>query len=128
MNNWTATDFLTYLYQLVADSDFETENKEIEIVKTRLAAFLKSHLGIDNYSYSDSLQKIQQTEGVSILNCKEVISSLMPRFEFLKDAKREIFRDLEEIIRSNNVVTPSEMDLLKYIKYTFLTVEMPLSW
>ncbi|MBC7388142.1 MAG: hypothetical protein H7329_02930 [Opitutaceae bacterium] len=128
MNNWTAAEFLTYIYQLVADSDFETEDSEISIVKVQVADVLKKHFNIENYSYQTSLKIIQATEGVTLLNCTEIIKELMPTFEFSKEAKRDILDDLNSIASSDDTVTKSEQETINFIRQVFMTVDMPLSW
>ena len=128
MNDWTAAEFLTYIYQLVADSDFETEENEISIVKMQVGEVLKKHFNIQNYSYSDSLKQIQATEDVTLLNCTEVIKQLMPTFEFSKEAKRDILDDLNSIASSDDTVTKSEQETINFVRKLFMTVDMPLSW
>ena len=128
MNNWTAAEFLTYIYQLVADSDFETEDTEISIVKVQAGEVLKKHFNIQNYSYQAALKIIQSTEGVTLLNCTEVIKKLMPTFEFSKEAKRDILDDLNSIASSDENVTKSELETINFIRQSFMTVDMPLSW
>ena len=90
MINWTIAEFLTYIYQLVADSDFETDDNEISIVKIQVGQVLLKHFNVDNYSYESSLKAIQESEGVSLLNCTKVVKDLMPQFKFSKEAKRDI--------------------------------------
>ena len=128
MENWTAAEFLTYIYQLVADSDFETEESEISIVKIQVGEVLKKHFNIQHYSYQTSLQIIQSTDGVGLLNCKEVVSKLMPSFEFSKEAKRDVLDDLNSIAASDDTVTKSEQETINFIRKQFMTVPMPLSW
>jgi len=128
MNNWTLADFLTYIYQLVADSDYQTADEEITIVKRQVGWVLANYFGEREYSYADSLRKIQETEGVSLLNCKEVILQMMPKFEFSPSAKKDIYTDLLAIAASDNKVSSSERDTLSFIRQSFSMVEMPLSW
>ena len=128
MNNWTLADFLTYIYQLVADSDYQTADEEITIVKRQVGWVLANYFGEREYSYTDSLRKIQETEGVSLLNCKEVILQMMPKFEFSHSAKKDIYTDLLAIAASDNKVSSSERDTLSFIKQSFSMVDMPLSW
>lgn len=128
MNTWTVADFLTYTYQLVADADFQTADAEIDIIKKQVSKVLSKHFGIIDYSYSASLKKIQETEGVNLLNCKETIQDLMPQFEFSKEAKLDIFADFEAIASSDNSISSSEKETIRFIKQLFSTVEMPLSW
>jgi uncharacterized tellurite resistance protein B-like protein len=128
MNNWTVADFLTYTYQLVADADFQTDTAEVDIIKTQVAKVLAKYFGIQDYSYANSLKKIQETEGVSILNCRETVQELMSQFEFSKEAKLEIFGDFHAIASSDSLISHSERETIRYIKQLFYTVEMPLSW
>lgn len=128
MENWTLADFLTYVYQIVADSDYETADEEITIVKRQVGWVLANYFGIREYSYADCLKTIQETEGVGLLNCKEVIQKLLPSFEFSAAAKKDIYTDLLAIAASDNKVSASERDTLNFLKQSFSTVEMPLSW
>lgn len=128
MNNWTVEDFLTYLYQIVADADMQTAESEVETIKTSVSKILSDYYGIENYSYEKSLEKIQNTEGVSIMRCNEVIKKLIPSYEFSKEVKKAIASDLDKIASADNKVTASERETLSLIKETLLAVEMPLSW
>lgn len=128
MNTWTVDDFLTYLYHIVADADLHTADSEVETIKKGVSRILSTHFGNDHYSYEASLEKIQNTEGVSILKSNEVIKKLIPKFEFSKDVKKAIAADLDAIASADNKVTASEKETLSLIKETLLAVEMPLSW
>jgi hypothetical protein len=128
MNTWTIADFLTYTYQLVADADFQTDAAEVDIIKTQVSKVLSKHFGMADYSYSDSLKKIQEMEGISLLNCKETIEELMPQFEFSKEAKLDIFADFQAIAAADNLIYHAERETIRFIKQLFYTVEMPLSW
>jgi len=128
MNTWTIADFLTYIYQLVADADMQTDESEVVIIKTQVEKILKTHFDVSQYSYGDSLQKIQNTEGVSLLNCADVIRRLMPVFEFSPEVKKDIFDDLQSIAVSDEKITSAEKEIINFIKQVFMTVEMPLSW
>ncbi len=128
MKNWTVADFLTYLYQLVAEADFQTVEQEITIVKRQVAWVLANYFGELNYSYAESLKRIQETEGVNLLNCKEVLQELMPRFEFSQTVKKDIVTDLLAIASADNSVSPSEKETLRFIEQQFNATEMPLSW
>ena len=128
MNTWTIADFLTYIYQLVADADMQTDESEVVIIKTQVEKVLKTHFKVSHYSYADSLQKIQNTEGVSLLNCADVIRRLMPVFEFSPEVKKDIFDDLQSIVVSDEKITSAEKEIINFIRQVFMTVEMPLSW
>lgn len=128
MNTWTEADFITYVYQIVADADLVATDEEIGLVKQQVGNVLSKHFGIKYYSYAVSLKKIQEAEGVSPLNCTEVIKKCMPLFEFTKEAKADILNDLNIIVASDDSVSPSERDTLNFLRQQFLTVEMPLSW
>lgn len=128
MNTWTVEDFLTYLYHIVADADLQTADSEVATIKTRVSLILSNHFGNNHYSYEASLEKIQNTEGVSILKSNEVIKKLIPKFEFSKEIKKAIAADLDAIASADNKVTASEKETLSLIKETLLAVEMPLSW
>lgn len=128
MNNWTAADFITYIYQIVADSDFETASKEVDLVKSQVAKLVAKHFDQHDYSYTASIKKIQEAEGLSLSNCIDVIKQLAPRFDFSKEVKADILTDLTTIATSDLTITPSERETIRFIKQVFMTVEMPLSW
>jgi len=128
MTSWTIADFLTYIYQLVADADMQTDESEVAIIKIQVEKVLKTHFGVAEYSYVNSLHKIQSTEGVSLLNCADVIRRMMPAYAFSAEAKTDIFNDLQSIAISDNYVSAAEREIINFIKQVFMTVEMPLSW
>ncbi|MBC7390874.1 MAG: hypothetical protein H7329_16825 [Opitutaceae bacterium] len=127
MTAWTIADFLTYIYQLVANADMQADEGEITIIKSQVEKVLITHFGIAQYSYSDCMQKIQASEGVSLLNCTDVIRRLMPTFEFRPEVKNDIFNDLQSIAISDNDFSTAEHEIINFIKQVFLTVEMPLN-
>lgn len=128
MHNWTAEDFITYLYHIVADSDFETGKTELEVVKKQAQNLIAKHFGNQNYSYENSLTKIQYTEGVSVIRTQEVIVELINKFEFGKEVKADIYNDLNAIALSDDKLTPTEQETISFIKRVLQAEKMPLSW
>lgn len=128
MITWEIEDFITYLYQIVADADFETDVVEIDLVKKLIHALVTKHNFSNSYSYETSLNKIKNTQGVSLINAKAVFEEVMPQFDLAKEVKQDILRDLELVAASDNQVSPSERETIAFIKQYLIAVKMPLSW
>lgn len=128
METWTVEDFITYLYHIVAESDFKTVDTELEVVKKQAKSLIQKHFQNPNYSYEASLKKIQSTEGASILHSVDVIKTLIAKFDFSKEVKADIYNDLNEIAISDDKLTESELETLNFIKRALQATQMPLSW
>lgn len=128
MNTWKVEDFITFMYQIVADADFETQPEEIAMVKDKASLLMVKYFSNKNYSYAASLEKIKATNGVCFMCCDDVFKTLTPKFDFSKELKLDIIKDLESIASSDNSVSPSEVATIKIIKQHLQTVTMPLSW
>jgi hypothetical protein len=128
MNTWTVEDFITYLYHIVADADLETGVKEIAVVKKRASSIISKYLDNPTYSYEASLKKIQDTEGVSLIQAEEVIKKLILKFQLSKEVKNAVFEDINAIAIADERLTAAERETIGFIKRTLLATEMPLSW
>lgn len=128
MNTWTEEDFITYLYHIVADADHETGVKEIAVIKHRASTIISKYLNNPTYSYEASLKKIQDTEGVSLIQAEEIVKKLILKFQLPKEVKNAIFEDINAIALADERLTVSEQETIGFIKRTLLATEMPLSW
>lgn len=128
MDTWTVEDFITYLYHIVAESDFKTVDTELEVVKQLAKNTISKHFGNPNYNYEAALKKIQSTEGVSLIHSIEVIKSQIVKYDFSKEVKSDIYNDLNEIAIADDKLTESELETLNFIKRTLQATQMPLSW
>ena len=128
MQKWNASEYITYLYHLVADSDFETGIKEIEIARSLAETLLETHFGTKEYNHNASLEIIQNTEGVGLQNSKFVFDSFLTKFDLSLKVKKAIFDDMQTIAMADGKVTISENETIDYIKRNLQAVVMPVSW
>ena len=128
MNTWTVEDFITYLYQLIADADLETAPEEIALVKQKATQIISKHFFSATYSYEASLKKIQATEGVSLIDCRQIINEMIPKFDLSKEVKTDLFNDFNAIASADHKISQTENETIGFIKRALQATEMPLSW
>ncbi len=120
MQTWNVEDFITYLYLIVADSDFDTNTTEVDMVKKRVGKLVLLHFGNKNYDYDNSIIKIKGTLGNSIISRSEIIKTMVDKFKLPSDIKADILSDLSDLALSDDNVTATEHETIGYIKQLLL--------
>lgn len=116
MKTWNVEDFITYLYHIVVDADFDTNASEVDMLKRRVGKLVLLHYGIKDYSYEDSIKKIKGTLGNSVISRSDLIKTMVERFQLPGDIKSDILSDLNDIALSDDNVSATEHETISHIR------------
>ncbi len=114
---WKLEEFIAYLYLSIANADLDISDDEMDIIKRKFAILMKEHFPEVEFDELTLLSnfRIKISEPV-ISNREDVVAALADKFHFSKEFRRDLLIDLNEIISSDENVTPSEHELFRYVR------------
>jgi len=120
MKNWKHEEFITYLYMLAVDADFNTTSEEMALAEVKTTKIMRQYFTGFNYSFLTNVENIKATSAedkkISQTEMKKIVKGL----NFSDELKSEIISDLGDIVSSDESVTQEEHNFVKFVKIIFL--------
>lgn len=120
VNSWAAEHFIAYLYLVVADSDAETTEEELEMALRKSKKIVAEYISEASSSFDAVFESVKGELGHhEDSERKTTIDMLAKKIKLDDDLKVDIVSDLNDIISSDDTVQDSEHSTVNYIRLVF---------
>ena len=114
---WKVEEFVAFLYMSLANADLHISQDEFDMLSRKLVKLMAEHYPHIKILPDVLFAEFPEELGEPVISNKEkVVEYLVEKFDFSKEFRRDLLIDLNDIISSDETVTPSEYDLFKYVR------------